>query len=51
LASQAAAAGQAADVEKYSNQLMQIDGASPWAQRAMMLRATLPAPVSPVPAP
>ncbi len=51
LASQAAAAGNATDVEKYSNQLMQIDGASPWAQRAMMLRASLPTVAAPVSAP
>jgi hypothetical protein len=37
-------AGNAADAQKYSDQLMQIDPASPWTQRGLQLRATLPAP-------
>ncbi len=45
LASLAAEAGNAADVQKYSDQLMQIDPSSPWTQRGLMLRASLPAPV------
>lgn len=44
LASLAVEAGNAADVQKYTDQLLQIDPSSPWAQRGMMLRATLPAP-------
>jgi len=46
LASLAAGNGNAADVQKYSDQLMQIDPASPWTQRAMALRASLPAPTA-----
>ena len=42
LASNAAAAGKVADVQKYTEKLMQIDGTSVWAQRAMMLRVTMP---------
>jgi hypothetical protein len=44
VASLAAEAGNAADVQKFTDQLLQIDPSSPWAQRGMMLRATLPAP-------
>ena len=40
LASLAAAAGNAADVKTYSDQLMQLDPASPWTQRALALRST-----------
>lgn len=40
LATLAAAAGAGDDVKKYSDQLITLDPASPWAQRAMMLRAT-----------
>ncbi|HVS50899.1 MAG TPA: tetratricopeptide repeat protein [Opitutaceae bacterium] len=40
LASLAAEAGNTADVQKYTDQLMQIDPSSPWAQRGMMLRAS-----------
>lgn len=47
LASLAAEAGNATDVQKYSDQLMQIDPMSPWTQRSMALRASLPAPVAP----
>lgn len=43
LASLAAESGNAADVQKLSDQLMQIDPSSPWTQRAMALRASLPA--------
>lgn len=43
LASLAAEAGNAADVQKYTDQIMQIDPSSPWAQRGMMLRASLAA--------
>ena len=51
LASLAAEALNAADVQKYSDQLMQLDPSGPWAQRAMMLRASLPpAPAAPAPA-
>jgi hypothetical protein len=42
LASLAAEAGRAEDVVKYSDQLMVIDPSSPWTQRALGLRATLP---------
>ncbi|HTZ21434.1 MAG TPA: hypothetical protein VMC06_11195 [Opitutaceae bacterium] len=42
LASNAAAAGKVEDVQKYTEKLMQIDGTSVWAQRAMMLRASMP---------
>jgi len=45
LASLANVAGRADDVKKYSDLVMQIDPASPWLQRALMLRASLaPAP-------
>ena len=47
LASLSLEAGKADDVKKFSDQLMQIDPASPWMQRAMMLRAKLPAPATP----
>ena len=51
LASLAAEAGNAAEVQKYSDQLMQIDPSSPWTQRGLMLRASLPAPVATAEAP
>jgi hypothetical protein len=52
VASLAAEAGNATDVQKFTDQLLQIDPSSPWAQRGMMLRATLPAPVAaPAPSP
>jgi hypothetical protein len=38
LASLAHTAGRTADVNKYTDQIMQIDAGSPWAQRAQMLR-------------
>jgi predicted negative regulator of RcsB-dependent stress response len=44
LASVAAANGVSADVQKYTDLLMQIDPMSPWTQRGFALRATLPAP-------
>jgi hypothetical protein len=43
LAAIAAEAGNADEVQKYSEDLMKIDPGSGWAQRAMMLRASLPA--------
>jgi predicted negative regulator of RcsB-dependent stress response len=43
LASLAHTAGRTDDVGKYADQLMQIDAASPWAQRVMMLRLQTPA--------
>jgi hypothetical protein len=51
LASLAAEAGNAADVQKYSTQLMQIDPASVWTQRALALRANLPASSTPAEVP
>lgn len=50
LASIASEAGAAADVQKYSELLMQIDPMSPWTQRAVSLRASLPAPAVTEPA-
>lgn len=50
LASLASESGNAADVQKFSDQLMQIDPSSPWTQRGLALRATLPAPASAAPA-
>lgn len=47
LTSLAAEAGNAADVQKFADQLVAIDGSSPWAQRAMALRAALPVPTAP----
>ncbi len=47
----AAEAGNGADVQKYADQLMQIDASGPWTQRAMMLRATVPAPAAAIVAP
>jgi len=49
LASLANVAGRADDVKKYSDQVMAIDPASPWLQRALMLRANLPV-AAPAPA-
>lgn len=51
LASIAAEDKNGADVQKYADQLMQLDPSSPYAQRAMMLRATVPAPAAAVSAP
>ncbi|MFI5336950.1 MAG: tetratricopeptide repeat protein [Opitutales bacterium] len=42
LASLAQAAGRAADVKKYAEEVTKIDGAGAWAQRAFMLLAQLP---------
>lgn len=50
LASYAVANGRAEEVQTYSEQLMQLDPTSPWAQRVMMLRASMPAPAVPAPA-
>ena len=54
LASLASVAGRPDDVRKYADQVMQIDPASPWMQRALILRAGLPvaatAPVGATPA-
>lgn len=47
LTSLAVDAGNAADAQKYVEQLMQIDAASQWTQRAMQLRASLPATPAP----
>jgi len=47
LASLAAAAGRADEVQKIAMQLLQVDPNSPWAQRAFSLQATLPPPVAP----
>ena len=47
LASLAAEANQADDVQKYSTLLMQIDPSSPWTQRALALRMSMPAPMAP----
>lgn len=43
LVSQAVGAGKAAEVNTLVEKLLQIDGTSMWAQRAMMLRAQMPA--------
>lgn len=52
LASLAAEAANGADVQKYADQLMQIDPTSPRSRDAMMLRASVPAPAAtPVTAP
>jgi hypothetical protein len=47
LASLAADAGRVADVTKLSEQLMQMDGSSPWTQRALALRARMPVSAAP----
>lgn len=46
LTSLAVEAGNATDAQKYSDQLMQIDPTSPWTQRGLSLRASLPAPAA-----
>jgi hypothetical protein len=51
LTSLAVDAGNAADAQKYVDQLNQIDPMGGWAQRAMMLRATLPATPAPAATP
>ncbi|MDO8543771.1 MAG: tetratricopeptide repeat protein [Opitutaceae bacterium] len=43
LASLAADVGNAADVQRLSDELMKIDPTSPWVSRAMSLRASMPA--------
>ncbi len=45
LASEAATAGRTDDAHKFLDQVSSISPAGAWAQRAMMLRSTLPAPV------
>ena len=50
LTSLAVEAGNATDAQKYVDQLNQIDPMGAWAQRAVMLRATLPATAAPAPA-
>jgi hypothetical protein len=50
LATLAMEAGNGADVQKYSEQLMKIDPQSPWTQRAMGIRASMPV-TAPTPAP
>ena len=51
LASLAAEAGDSAEVQKISDQLMQMDPSSAWAQRAFMLRASMPVAAPAVAAP
>lgn len=51
LTSYAAETANAADVQKYSDQLMQLDPSGPWTQRALMLRAAVPAAAAATPAP
>lgn len=53
LASLGAESGDAAEVQKNTDLLIQIDPTSPWSERGMRLRASLPAPavVAPVSAP
>ncbi|MBM3855742.1 MAG: hypothetical protein FJ399_21740 [Verrucomicrobia bacterium] len=50
LTSLAVEAGNAAEAQKYVDQLMQLDVSSPWTQRAMAVRASLPATPAPSPA-
>ncbi len=47
LASLAAEAGNSTEVQKLSDQLMQIDPTSPWVSRAMSLRASMPVTAAP----
>lgn len=44
LTSLAVDSGNAAEAQKYADQLLQIDPTSPWTSRALSLRASLPAP-------
>jgi len=46
LASEAAVAGRTDDALKYLDQVMTVEQGGTWAQRAMMLRTTLPAPTA-----
>ena len=48
LASLAAAASRNDEALKYLDQVTMIEPAGTWAQRALVLRATLPAPAAPV---
>ncbi len=50
LASIASAAGKAVEVKQLAEQISQIDATGAWAQRAMMLLSTLPAPAAGSPA-
>ena len=50
MTSLAVEAGNAAEAQKMVDLLTQIDPMSAWSQRAMMLRATLPATPAPAPA-
>lgn len=50
LTSLAVEAANAVEAQKYVDQLMQIDVSSPWTQRAMALRSTLPATPASAPA-
>ena len=50
LTSLAVEAANATDAQKYVDQLMQIDPASPWTQRAMSVRASMPATPTAIPA-
>lgn len=47
LASLAHTSGRTADVQKYTDQIMQVDAGSPWAQRAQMLRLQSPIAATP----
>jgi hypothetical protein len=49
LATLAAAAGRAVEVQKLAEQLMQIDASSPFAERAFALRSEMPASAAAVP--
>ena len=51
LTSLAVEAGNAVDAQKYVDQIMKIDVSSPWTQRAMALRASLPVTAAPAAAP
>lgn len=51
LTSLAVDAGNVEEAQKLSDQLMQIDPTSPWTQRGLQLRATLPATPAPAAAP
>ena len=51
LASLAASAGRADEVQKRATQLLQLDPSSPWTQRAFSLQAAVAAPAAPAAAP
>jgi len=48
LASEASAAGRNDEALKYLDQVMAVEQSGTWAQRAMILRTTLPAPTTPI---